>query len=1296
MTNLTIRRYTFSLLSFLLFSGLAWSQTTLTIQKTLVWPTQPFLNISPSNGATTEIWNVEDCGHSDDFRTLPVFTQRIPLEGKSDIQIEISEVQWEAFDKKKAIDDQFLSENLLVSSTVVQMKEQFFAMIKVIPVRKLGTRYERATSFTINVKSILQAPNPSAIDRGGPNTTTSVLNDGEIYKFGIKQSGIYKLDYNFLKNELKIANLDNIDPRTLKLYGNGGAMLSEKTDTDRPDDLLENAIEIVGEGDGKFDNGDFILFYAVGVTPWIYKPSVNDPEISIRKNLYDTEAYYFLKISSGNGKRIEEQISLDASSYETNEFDEVRHYEDDKVNLLDFSSSTQGAGKRFFGDYFYQSREKDYSEEFIFKDLISGSPARFKAEFAGRSSSNTNLTFKVESAQFSKNIPSASVSNNESAFANNVAVTGTFQPNSDNLKVKLEYPFSSSTSEGWLDYIEINVRKKINLSTDQLEFRDIKSMGYDAVTFKVTGADNNVEIWDVTNISNAKRQKTSQSGSEQLFSVNTLSILKNFVAFKKSTSLLKPEKVVGKIENQNIHGLEKLHFAIVYHPDFAEAAEKLASHRRSYSQLEVETVNIEQLYNEFSSGAKDPTAIRDFARMILQRDSRFDYLLLFGDGSFDPRKNLVLETNNDFVPVFESYESLDPIKSHPSDDYFALLSDGEGSDLNGALDIAVGRFPVNTLTEANAVVDKIIAYDNTPPTLGDWHLKLLYFGDDEDSNAHINQADKLANAAQNTEKFFNTDKVYLDAYQQIATSGGQRYPDAKTALNSSIFKGTLLLQYIGHGGPRGWTQERVTDLSDIAGWGNTNRNPFIITATCTFGGYDDPSTVSGGELALNQTATGAIGLFTTVRPVYIDGNNRLTDAIQSVIFQRINGQYRTVGDILKDGKNTLFTSNEDNARRFTLLGDPAMYLALPEYRIATTKINGIPVGTGVTDTLRALELAKIEGIVQDTFGTHLTGFNGRIFVTVFDKKQTLSTLGQDAGSPIRGFTVQRNILFRGSAKVKDGVFAIEFNVPKDINYSYGVGKISYYAEDGTPLDAAGADISSVVIGGNANEINDDTPPLVRVFLNTDAFVSGGTTDANPKILVKCEDDYGMNVTGNSLGHDLVAVIDDNVQESIVLNDFYESEQDNYRKGKALFPLRNLAPGRHKISVKGWDIANNSGQGVTEFVVAENGKVALDHVLNYPNPFTTNTMFQFEHNLAGSTLDVQVSIFTVAGKLVKTILHNTLAEGYRINDIPWDGKDEYGDQLAKGVYLYRVKVRGTDVNGNTANAESDFEKVVILK
>ncbi len=1278
------------LLLFALMTSLASAQGTFTIQRTLNWVAAPE-QVTASDGTLVDIWSFEGCSRGDAAPALPLFSERFELSGPSTLAVEVAAVQWEPFVKKSSADDAALGNELLVSANVEQERNRFFGRVKFLPVRRNGNGYERAVSFTLTVRVTPKAP--VASDRNGPFTTLSVLNDGDIWKFGVAGTGVYRLDYSYLKNELGISNLDNIDPRSIRIYGNGGAMLPERTDDDRTDDLQENAIFISGEQDGKFDQGDYILFYAVGPSPWVYRPGATDPELTLRPHLYDRNAWYFLKIGQGQGMRIADQSSV-AASYVSTSFDDIGRIEDDKINLLDYSTSAQGSGKRWFGDYFYQTRQREYS--LTFPNLVSGSDARVRADFAARCGSGTIVRLIADGATFSKNINAVTISNNDAAFAAGATMSGIFQPDGDQINLKIDFPNVAETSEGWLDYIEVNARRRLVMTGNSMGFRDLQTLSQDAATFRLEFSGSAPQIWDVTAPQNPARQQTSVSGGTLEFGANTQGVLKNYFAFYDNGNLPKPEAKVGKIANQNLHGIGAVHMAIVYHGDFQAAAQQLAEHRRTFSGLDVELVDVNQLFNEFSSGAKDPSAIRDFARMLLERGpDKFDYLLLFGDGSFDPKNNSGSEDNLDFIPVFETAESFHPIYSHPSDDFYALLSPGESGALDGALDIAVGRITPSTPEEAQAIIDKIIDYDKNPNTLGDWHLRLLYLADDQDGNAHVKQADKLATAAGSTERFFNLEKVYFDAYQQIATSGGQRFPDAKSAINSNIFKGALITQYIGHGGPRGWAQERVVDNNDIAGWDNPDRYPLIITATCTFGGYDDYTTLSGGEQALEKIKSGAIGLFTTVRPVFIDGNNKLTDGVQSVIFQKVNGKYRAIGDILKDGKNTLSGGNEDNARRFTLLGDPAMFLALPEYRVSTDSINGKAYDPASPDTLRALMAVELKGSVTDTLGNLLSGFNGKVFVTIFDKAQTLQTLGQDSDSPVFTFSVQRNVIFKGSATVSNGHFKVGFIVPKDINYNYGFGKISYYAQNGTPLDAAGAD-ESLVIGGNANQIKDDTPPLIQVYLNTDDFVSGGITDANPKVLIKCSDDYGMNVSGTSLGHDLTVVLDGNVQETIVLNDFYESELNDFRRGQALYPLRGLSVGRHTLKAKGWDIANNSGEGVTEFVVAEDGKAALDHVLNYPNPFTTNTYFQFEHNLAGQILDVQVSIFSVSGKLVKTIIHSAPADGYRVTDIQWDGKDEYGDQLARGVYVYRIKVRGTDTSGNTVTAESEFEKLVILK
>jgi len=1270
------------------------AQTTYSLQRTLNWANEPFRS-QLTNGEMASYWRFDGCSYGEQSPTLPLVTDRFTLAGAATLTVELTDVQYERFDfKPTAAEEAAISSELNIDVRSEQERLQHFGRLRFIPIRKNGNSYERVRSFNLTVRIALRPIPPSGgVSDRGP--TTSVLSNGSIYKFGVAQSGMYKLDFNYLKNELGISNLENIDPRNIKLYGNGGNMLSEKTNDARPDDLLENAIFISGEQDGKFNDGDFILFYAQGPAPWRFTPDLTGTQLNIRKHLYDQNAYYFVKIGDGAGLRVQQQASI-AANAQTNAFDDVQRMEDEKVNLLDYFALAQGSGKRWFGDYFLQTRQRDYTLNF--PNLVSGAPARLRGEFAGRSGSSSTVRFSAGDGVFNRSINGVPVSNNEADYAANGAVSGSFIPNAGNsIVVNVDYLPSALTSEGWLDYIEVNARRQLSMgSQNSLEFRDLQSLTNTATTFKLSGATNSTKVWDITNPQLPFSQNFNLSGSNLEFGAPTLNVLRNFIAFNENAVFPLPETKIGAIPNQNLHAIDNQHMAIIYHPNFKSQAEQLATHRRTFSGLDVVTVSIDELYNEFSSGAKDPTSIRDFARLLLTRKpDKFNFLLLLGDGSFDPKNNTASNENNDYIPVFETFESYDPIYSYPSDDYFGLLSDGEGGNLDGALDIAVGRLTVNTSNEAQTVVDKIMAYDKDPQLLGDWHLRQLYIADDQDFNAHLAQADKLANQAIATEKWFNIEKVFFDAYQQVATSGGQRFPDAKAAINSNVFKGTMIMQYIGHGGPRGWAQERVVDNNDIASWDNPNRYPFIITATCSFGGYDDYGTLTGGELALLRNNAGAVGMFTTVRAVFVDGNNKLTDAVQKVIFQRVNGWYRPVGEILRLAKNTLSGGIEDNARRFTLLGDPAMFLAMPEYRVSTTHINDVLVTAGQPDTLKALMPVKIGGIVTDTLGNLLNNYNGKVFVTLFDKSQELLTLGQDSDSPVRGFNVQRNIIFKGSATVNAGKFSIEFIVPKDINYAFGKGKISYYAQNGTPLDAAGAD-DNIVVGGNANLIDDDKPPVVQIFMNTTDFVLGGITDNSPKILVKCEDDNGMNVTGASLGHDLTAVLDGNVLETVVLNDFYESELDNYRRGQAIYPLRNLEPGKHTLKVKGWDIANNSGEGYTEFIVAEDGKAALEHVLNYPNPFTTNTYFQFEHNLSGQVLDVQISIFSVSGKLVKTIIHSTPADGYRIADIAWDGRDEYGDRLARGVYVYRIKIRGTDFSGTQVTAESDYEKLVILK
>ncbi len=1277
----------FTLLFCLFFAVLLFGQEPILIQKKLNWAAAPILH-NPTGNFEKQIWTFQDAFSNPKHPSLPLFSQRFPLPANGTLSVRVITAQFERLNKAASEDDAWLKEDLYIATTVEKDRNQYFGKVFFIPIIKKGNHYEKLTSFELQV-DFQEVTDSRAVQRGPENTYSSVLKDGAIYKIAVSQSGIHKINYNFLKEELKI-DIDNVDPTTIKLYGNGGGILPEKIEDFRFDDLQENAIQIIGEADGRFDAVDYILFYAEGPHEWQYDP--------VRKvfnretNVYDDKNYYFIKISSEKGLRIKDQNAISTTEYTSNAFDDYARFEEELINLLDAFSFAQGTGKNWYGDLFETIRERSYAD-FFFPNIIA-EPANLQIAFAGRSSATTSFNARVGNNQFSAGIRRSNTGDIEDDYAHIGLVNESFLPESENIAVNISYPPTAS-STGWLDYIQLNVRRQLILTEMQMHFRDQNTLAFNTSTFQLSNANANTLIWDISNPIQPSNQLFNLSGSQLAFGVNTRT-LKEFVAFDANGNFLAPT-ALGLIENQNIHEINNFDLIIIYPQDFENAANQLAAHRSAHNGYAVKTVLVDHIFNEFSSGSLDPTAIRDFAKMLHDRSNIFKYLLLFGDGSFDFKNIKNLDEPSGFIPVYETEESLHPIEGFPSDDYYALLSDNEGGNLRGALDIAVGRLPVKTPEEAQAAVNKMINYDKNPATLGDWRLRQAFVADDEDGGIHQRQGNDISTKVDTLYNVFNVNKIFLDAFQQITTPGGQRYPSVKEAINNDIFKGILVLNYMGHGGSKGWTQERVLETSDILGWTNFDKLPLLVTATCSFTGYDDPNFVTAGEQAFLNPGGGAIGLFTTVRAVYSSSNERLTKAVFNHLYEKVNGIHPPIGELMRLGKNSNSADTTSiNSRKFTLIGDPSMQLALPKFEVITTKINGTDVINKQVDTIQALQKVTVEGFIADAAGNPMTSFNGKIFPTIFDKKTTVSNLGNDASSAILPFDIQKNVLFKGVASVTSGQFQFTFVVPKDINYQYGFGKISYYAENGQ-TDAAGY-YDGIIIGGTkADAEGDSEGPNVEVFMNDSTFVFGGTTSPSPTLLVLLSDKNGINVAGTSIGHDLTGVLDNNTQNTLQLNDFYEAALDDHTKGTVRYPLKDLAEGVHQIKVKAWDVFNNSSEGRTEFLVAANAEIALERVLNYPNPFTTNTQFQFSHNLgSGQALDVQVRIFTVSGRLVKTIDASVLSDGNRVSGINWDGKDEYGGDLARGVYLYKISVRPVSTGGNGKASNSDFEKLVILK
>ncbi len=1258
----------------------------ITFQEQLNWYERP-ISLQITETKTIEVISFDGAIYTESHPTLPIYNKELKLDNYGVLEVQITNEVYENYNRTPNNDDNFISNEININKRVEIARRQYFGVIQFIPIRKnsITGDYERLVSFDLTVTLRAQAL-PVAQNSNFSRNQNSVLADGNIYKFAVAETGVYKLTYDFLKNDLGISNLDNIDPRTIKLLGDEGGDLPEANVDFRHEDVPENAIIVVGEADGSFDPNDYILFYGESPNKWIYSDNF---KIAIqRENIYTYRNHYYIKISAGNGKRIQQQNSINNTNYTTSTYDFYAHYETDLVNLLDKDLYRHGSGKVWYGETFKFNRSQTF--DFTIPNITNDS-VKMIVDVASRDISAPNRFLVKYNNQTIKNISinatSATVTNPVATRGRSVFDVGNVQPN---FAVQLDFQ-ASANAEGYLNFISINARRNLVFYDGQMTFRDRNSLNYSNTEFQLSNM-NNVTVWDVTDRTEVKEQLGNNNGGIFRFGAETTE-LKEFIAFDGS-KYLEPE-AVGQIDNQNLHGLTSPDLVIVYHTEFEAAVQKLAAHRRSYSNMTVETVEVSKIYNEFSSGSADPTAIRDFMKYLYDNGD-LKYLLLFGDASFDFRNVTNVENPQLFVPTFETSESLNPITAFPMDDYFGLLDVTEGANAHnsGTVDIGIGRFPVKTSMEAIQVVDKLIDYETNPLNFGDWKNRLTFIADDEDMNTHTRDANTIADRVRNKYPVYNVDKIFIDAYRQEVFPAGERYPDAENAIYANVFKGNLIMCYLGHGDSKGLAQERIIDLAKISSWSNGEKLPLFVTATCSFGPYDDHREVSIGEELFLKPRSGAVSLFTTTRLVFANSNKALTQAVFDNIFEQVGSDVPPLGEVLRMAKNNCVGCTE-NSRKFVLLGDPSMSLRYPENYVHTNTINSNPATQ--KDTLQALQEVVVTGEIRDKSGNALTNFNGTIYPTVFDKIKTRTGLGNDPRSrPGFSFEVQNNILFRGRASVVNGQFTFKFIVPKDIDYQYGYGKISYYADNGTNQEASGYHDTIYIGGTYQNAVADDEGPQVEVFMNDENFVFGGITDENPVIYVKLSDESGINTSSAGIGHGISAILDENTQQSYSLNDFYESKLDDYRQGVAQYPLSGIEEGIHQVTVKAWDIANNSGTGYTEFIVASAAEAALDHVLNYPNPFTTSTEFQFEHNLPNQPLQVQVQIFTVSGKLVKTIQEEVIAEGYRVTGIQWDGTDDFGSPIGRGVYVYKVSIGLLSETNQVTTSTSEFQKLVILK
>lgn len=1140
--------------------------------------------------------------------------------------------------------------------------------------------------------------------RGTTYPPNSKLAQGDWFRFSVHKDGVYELSYAFLQ-ELGV-DVADLASDAINIYGNHAGMLPFTNMPFLPTDLLQNAIWVEDGGDGRFDPGDRILFYASGAQRW--EQNADGKRFNHVKNIYSDSACYFVGIATDPPKRITPAQQSDGpATDQVTVFNDRQFINNDGINILK-------SGRVMFSDLF--DNVTTYNYGFSLPNQHAGDTTWLQVNLLGRSITG-NSSFTIHAGGVQKNLPIGNVGTHETAEYGRYESTLIGIPNStSNLSVSVTYNKSNPvTSIGYMDYLEVNARRDLRMTGDQMAFRDLRSVGPGRIgEFALDQASGVAHIWEISDPTDARDVQAPLVGNQRSFLIATDS-LREFIAFR-STGLLVP-KAVGRVAAQNLHATpQPLDLVIVVPQEFKGEAERLAQ-RRTEEGLTVVVVTDQQVYNEFSSGQRDATAIKRYMKMLYDRAADDEalmprYLLLFGDGSYN---NLSRgPSSQNWLPTYQSLNSWQLIRSYTSDDYFVILRDDRGEGINHYIDMGVGRLPVSSLLQARQVVDKLLNYDRLDLLQDqgvsceaggdggarDWRTSILFASDDQDGagyegTVHMYNSNQLAKRVETESPWLNVGKIYLDAYVQYSTPGGQRYPDAANELRDRVQKGGLLVNYVGHGGEVGWAHERFLDNNTILGWTNFGRLPLFMTATCEFSRWDDPARTSAGEYVLLNPAGGGIGLMTTTRIAYSSQNQMLSNCFYDVVFKTTDevGRTQRMGDVYRRTKVAATPSDPTatpNHRNFSLLGDPSMKLAMPENKVVITAITdtlGNPI-----DTVKALGTVRVTGTVNSPGGQVMTDFNGTAVPTFYDKEVPVTTLMNDpspTSAPFQ-FKLRKNIIYKGRATVTNGQFEFTFVVPKDIDYRVDSGRVSVYAESLT-TNATGFTQDLLVGGSDDHAVADSHGPSIELYMNDESFVNGGTTNETPLLLAKLYDESGINTMGNSIGHDLAAVIDANTQNAIVLNDWYEADKDTYKSGQVRYRIPGLAEGRHTLDLKAWDVHNNSSTRNLEFVVAPSAELALEHVLNYPNPFTTHTDFYFEHNRPCTTLDCQVQVFTVSGRLVKTLNRRLRCDGFRSEPMAWNGLDDNGDRIGRGVYIYRLSI--TTPTGEKAEK---LEKLVVLR
>ncbi len=1111
-------------------------------------------------------------------------------------------------------------------------------------------------------------------------TTKSALSEGKWRKISISETGFYKLTYNDLRK------MGFAAPEKVSVFGYGGWPLEE----DFARAVYKDDVPPVEIWRG----ADYILFYGKGPIKWT--ADLDRKTFTHLNNAYSTLGYYFLTDAT-------EKNEIKTVAYDVSAPTKIDVYDDYMLHELDRYSLTvpgrPNTGRELFGESF----DARTTQNFTFTTPgITNDTAKINFRFAAKVRSGTGyVTLKANETELM--LSENRINQNVSSYIAAVAIAPeAIWTGEKNETTTLTLSFSLSQQTSHLDYIRFQMKRQLQPYGACTFFRSFASLNQNS-EFVIKNATSNLLVFDVTEGAPVQQVETRLNGSELSFSIPADAKLREFALVDISKTIKTPVDA-GEVKQQNLHGMEQTDFIILAPEAFVAEAGRLAAFRRTNDNLSVAVVTPEQVYNEFSSGAPEATAIRRFMKMFYdRRTSETDapkYLLLFGDGRFDNRKltDVWKNSSDNYILTYQTRESLSDL-SYVTDDYFGFLADRDGSNpVSATMHIGIGRFPVSTLAEARNAVDKVIAYTRDSK-LGPWKNKICFVSDDGNANdmfstEHALQTDEMAKYIENNHPAFISRKLYFDAFKKSMTGGKPSYPDIRTNIQKELKEGVLLINYMGHGDAVSWAEEKVLTQADVNSFTYTNL-PLWIIAACDFAPFDQPATSAGEDVFLNRKS-GGIAIFSTSRVAWSKPNARMNMQFFKNLFEKKNGRHLTLGEVMKNAKNMC---KEIELMSYVLLGDPSMTLTYPdEYNMNVTEINGQALSTSEPVNIKAFEKVNVKGKVNNPNGALAEQFNGLLSVTVFDSQALITTLNnngvlsEDGRDSVITFFDYPNILYLGNDSVRHGEFTFSFTVPKDISYTNQNGKISLYAVDNINRKEANGYNKNFTVGGTAeNPELDETGPEIRaLFLNTPDFKDGDRVNATPLFTAIVWDESGINVGSSSIGHDIILTIDNNPVLTYSLNSYYRTFLDG-EKGEGIikFPIPTLESGRHTAEFKVWDIHNNSTSHTFSFVVTDNYKPAIVDLTASPSPASNFVNFMISHNLPESKVNVEIQVFDLTGRLQWSHTEVGASELFDSYQVRWNLTNGAGARLPSGIYIYRVIM-----SSNHSQAVSKSQKLII--